>query len=186
VTVLRRTLGGALAVAVWIIFPLFGVAHADTTAASQLALIHSSGCKYEPMTDDTAGTVQGWSGGSGCDTLPAPPSADVPPGSSYFALVSIDATSAGWQCDEPPPDGDDPTCNGTLFQQFTGATYTASTASWLVPDVPSAGDYGADAVAPAVLAWISSHGAPFVAGLLFVGIAFALLIRNARRGARAA
>jgi hypothetical protein len=60
----------------------------------------------------------------------------------------------------------------------------SATTTYAVPADPTGG--AASSVLSGAGTWITTYGAPVVAGLLLIGIIFGVLVKFARRGARAA
>jgi hypothetical protein len=52
------------------------------------------------------------------------------------------------------------------------------------PADPTSGT--AESTLTSIQNWVASHGAPLIAGLIFIGVAFILLLKFVRRGTRAA
>lgn len=73
---------------------------------------------------------------------------------------------------------------GLVVSLMGGAMVAFATGAFATSTDPTGG--AAESTLSAVQDWITTHGAPMVAALLVIGLTFGLLLKFAKRGARAA
>lgn len=77
------------------------------------------------------------------------------------------------------------TRTGLVVAVMGGAMVAFATGAFAQTSTDPTGG-AAESTLSAVQSWITSHGAPMVAALLVIGLTFGLLLKFAKRGARAA
>lgn len=109
-------------------------------------------------------------------------------GSDVWNVTNAQPDPSAWVFSDPSwnpmavtaPSGADAAFVGTAdpasWSGFSGATAPASGADYT----------GSDGIRTQLIAWVGDHGAGMVAGLIAIGLVFALLVRYARRATGAA